>query len=184
MNNDEFDPCDNEEEELISRSQIKREMQELQDLGESLVEMSKKQLAHVPLPASLSAAIVEARRLKSREAKRRQIQFIGKLMRDIDMAPIDAAMEKIRTQGQRHQLQREQSIGWAERMISEGPGAVEEFLQQYWAGDRQQLRQLQRSAAKEAEQRRQQQQAGQKQSPASGAGKLQQALLEAMELSA
>lgn len=181
MSKEDFDSYSDEEEvEFISRSQIKRETQELQEMGEQLVEMSKNQLANIPLNQELSEAIVLARRLKSREAKRRQIQFIGKLLRNTDMEPIHQAIEKIRTQGQRHQLYRQQSIDWAERICQEGPSIVEEFLAEFYHGDRQQLRQLQRAAAKEAAANAKLE--DDKKASKTQFTKLQQCLLEAMEL--
>lgn len=181
MSKEDFDSySDEEESEFISRSQIKRETHEFQEMGEFLVDMSKNQLANIPLTPELSEAIVLARRLKSREAKRRQIQFIGKLLRNTEMDPIHQAIEKIRTQGQRHQVQRQQSIEWAERICQEGPSVVEEFLSEFYHGDRQQLRQLQRASAKEAAANAKLEEG---KPPAKvQLAKLQQCLLEAMEL--
>ena len=76
IENNEF-----EDEELISKSQLKRDSQALQDMGSQLVEMPVGQLAKFDLPENLKDAIYEARRLKNREGKRRQLQYIGKLMR-------------------------------------------------------------------------------------------------------
>ncbi|GAA6153507.1 ribosome biogenesis factor YjgA [Pseudoteredinibacter isoporae] len=181
MSKEDFDSYSDEEDiEFVSRSQIKRETHELQEMGEFLVDMSKNQLANIPLTPELSEAIVLARRLKSREARRRQIQYIGKLMRNTDMAPINQAIEKIRTQGQRHQVLRQQSIEWAERICQEGPSVIEDFLAQFYHGDRQQLRQLQRASAKEASANAKLED-GKKPTKVQ-IGKLQQCLLEAMEL--
>jgi ribosome-associated protein len=75
-----------------SKSSRKREAHALQKLGEELVQMRAQDLARLPLPESLRDAIDEARRLTSRGAQARQRQFIGKLMRDIDIEPIVTAM--------------------------------------------------------------------------------------------
>ncbi len=75
-----------EDEELISKSQLKRESQALQDMGSQLVEMPEGQLNKFELPENLKDAIYEARRLKNREGKRRQLQYIGKLMRTADIS--------------------------------------------------------------------------------------------------
>ena len=76
-------------EEVISKSAIKRRMTELQQLGESLTQLSDKQLSKVPISDErLLQAIHEARRIRSNSAHRRHLQFIGKLMRDIDPEPI------------------------------------------------------------------------------------------------
>ena len=76
-----------------SKSSRKREAHALQKLGEELVQMRAADLARLPLPESLRDAIDEARRLTSRGALARQRQFIGKLMRDIDVEPILTALD-------------------------------------------------------------------------------------------
>lgn len=63
-------------------------MHELQAIGEQLVELDSKQIAELDLPEILVDAIHEAKQLTKHEAKRRQMQYIGKLMRNIDAAPI------------------------------------------------------------------------------------------------
>lgn len=181
MSKEDFESYSDEEDaEIVSRSQIKRETQELQEMGEQLVEMSKNQLSNIPLTPELGEAITLARRLKSREAKRRQIGYIGKLIRNTDLEPIHQAIEKIRTHGQRHQALRQQSIDWAQRMCAQGPGLIEEFLGEFHHGDRQQLRQLQRASAKEAANNEKLPE-GKKHTNAQ-LNKLQLCLLEAMEL--
>ena len=75
-----------------SKSSRKREAHALQKLGEQLVQMRAAELALLPLPETLRDAIDEARRLTSRGALARQRQYIGKLMRDIDVEPIVAAL--------------------------------------------------------------------------------------------
>ena len=68
----------------------------LQDLGEQLIGLSDEQLAGLSLDERLNYAIQEARRMKSYEAKRRQKQYIGKLMRHIDPEPLLTEMAKLR----------------------------------------------------------------------------------------
>ena len=82
-----------------SKSELKRRMIALQELGESLVQLSDKQLASVPVEDErLLLAIRETRRIKSNSARRRHMQFIGKLMRDIDADAIAAALALMRAQ--------------------------------------------------------------------------------------
>ena len=89
-------------EEVISKSAIKRRMTELQQLGESLTQLSDKQLSKVPISDErLLQAIHEARRIRSNSAHRRHLQFIGKLMRDIDPEPIEQALGAMDQQQQR-----------------------------------------------------------------------------------
>jgi len=75
-----------------SKSARKREAHALQKLGEELVKMRQADLDRLPLPENLREAIDEARRLTNRGALSRQRQYIGKLMREADVAPIEAAL--------------------------------------------------------------------------------------------
>jgi ribosome-associated protein len=79
-----------------SKTQRKKAVHALQDLGESLVELSEEQLAGIELPERLRAAVVEAQRITRFEARRRQLQYIGKLMRSVDSEPIRAALAALR----------------------------------------------------------------------------------------
>jgi len=80
-----------------SRTQRKNEDRALQRLGEQLVAQALGQLETMGLPDELLAAIEFARKIKSRSARRRQIQYIGTLMRHIDPQPIETALDRIRT---------------------------------------------------------------------------------------
>jgi len=80
----------------VSKSEIKRDAEDLKQLGEKLVNLTKANLTKVPLDDSLKDAIELAQRLQ-KEARRRQLQYIGKLLRSIDAEPIREALEKIET---------------------------------------------------------------------------------------
>jgi ribosome-associated protein len=82
-----------------SKSQIKREMCALQDLGERLVRLSRGQLEQVELPQELREAVLFARSLKKHEAHRRQLQYIGVIMREIDPEPIRQSLPSPRSRG-------------------------------------------------------------------------------------
>jgi len=77
-------------DEIVSKTKRKQEMTELQTLGAKLVELPESQLAEMPMDEKLRDAVLAARRIKSHEAKRRQMQYIGRLMRDIDPSPLRA----------------------------------------------------------------------------------------------
>ena len=83
--------------EYKSRTQKKKEDRALQSLGEQLVALPFRQLESMELPDELLTAIELAHKIKSRSARRRQIQYIGALMRHIDPQPIEAALEHIRS---------------------------------------------------------------------------------------
>jgi ribosome-associated protein len=143
-----------EDEELISKSQLKRDSQALQDMGSQLVEMPEGQLSKFNLPENLKAAIYEARRLKNREGKRRQLQYIGKLMRTADISFIQETLDMMDHQSQTYRQHFQQLENWRDRIISEGATAIEALIEKYPQGDRQQLRNLQRQASRELAQKK------------------------------
>ena len=145
---------DFEGQELVSKSQLKRESQALQDMGSQLVEMPEGQLAKFKLPENLEDAIHEARRLKNREGKRRQLQYIGKLMRSADISFIQETLDRMDHQSQTYRQHFQQLENWRDRIISEGAPAIEALIEEYPQADRQQLRTLQRQASRELAQKK------------------------------
>ena len=78
-----------------SKSQRKRDMHALQEMGAALVALPPERLGRIEMPEDLRAAIREAQRLSRHEARRRQLQYIGRLMRDVDPAPIREALDAV-----------------------------------------------------------------------------------------
>jgi ribosome-associated protein len=136
------------QDELTSKSRKKRDMHALQDLGAKLVELNEQQLESMQLPESLLAAVQEARRLTKHEAKRRQMQYIGRLMRDIDAAPIRDQLEEWLGQGREHTAQLHALERWRDELVAGDP-ALARFLQEYPGADSQKLRTLIRNARRE-----------------------------------
>lgn len=144
-------PVAEEEEELPpSKTKIKKQMHDLQDLGEELVGLGKDQLAQLDIPESLRDAIKEIHRIKKFGAIRRQMQYIGKLMRDIDTAPIIAKLNTWKGTSQQHIGYMHQLERWRERLL-EGDAALTELLAAYPETDVQRLRTLIRNTLKERE---------------------------------
>jgi ribosome-associated protein len=77
-----------------SKTRRKQEMHDLQALGEQLVGINNERLRQLTLTDNLLAAIIEAKRITTHGARRRQMQYIGKLMRTIDAAPIQAKLDE------------------------------------------------------------------------------------------
>lgn len=140
-----------DEFEEKSKSQLKREAHALQELGEQLIAMKPADLVDLPLPDNLARAISDARSMQ-RGALKRQRQYIGKLMRDIDPEPIQAALDLRRQQAMEQSRQQHKLEEWRDRLILEGDKALGEALETFPTADRQQLRQMIRQAQKEAEQ--------------------------------
>lgn len=148
------DGDDDEDIEYVSKSQMKREMLALQALGEKLVELSVEQIRQLTLPDDLQSAILQAKTIKKHGAKRRQQQYIGRLMRGVDAQDIEAQYEKLTQHSaaainQLHKIEK-----WRDRLIHEGDHALTEFMNQYPGVDHQQLRSLIRSAKQELTQNR------------------------------
>lgn len=134
--------------ERESKTARKKQMLALQKIGEALVDLPAPQLAKIPLEWPLDEAVAAARSLTTHEARRRQLQFIGKLMRNLDVEPIAAALEKVQLKGQLSKAKFHQVERWRDRLISEGDEGIQEFLQKYPDGSNQQLRQLVRNTQK------------------------------------
>ncbi|HEC15501.1 MAG TPA: DUF615 domain-containing protein [Sedimenticola sp.] len=140
-------------EERKSKSQIKREMQALRDLGKRLVALPESSLDKIPMPERLRAAVLAAKGFK-REALRRQIQHIGALMREVDADAICRALEGL-SRPHREEVQAFHEVEqWRDALIEGDGGLLEELANRFEAADRQQLRQLARNARKEREQNR------------------------------
>lgn len=82
--------------ERPSKSQRKRDMHALQEMGAELVELSAERLARIEMPDDLREALREAQRLTRHEARRRQMQYIGRLMRDVNPAPLREALDALK----------------------------------------------------------------------------------------
>ena len=134
-----------------SKSQLKRDSHALQAMGKELVEMPEGKLQKFNLPDSLKEAIYEARKLKNREAKRRHLQYIGKLMRISDIDEIQITLDKMDHQSLTYRQHFKQLEVWRERIITQGNKGIESFLKDYPRAERQQLRNLQRQANREIE---------------------------------
>ena len=124
---------------VTSRTQRKREALDLQNLGQRLLELDPGDLATVPVPPELDEAIALWTRIRSHEARRRQLQFIGKLMRRIDLTPIEEALNRIDGTSAQARYAFHQLEQWRDRLIEE-PGALTEYLDEHPQADRQALR--------------------------------------------
>ena len=145
---------DDEQEEIIyvSRAELKRDMQELKDMGSRLMEMKATMLDKLPLNERLRDALDESKRIKSQNARKRHLGFIGKLMQDQDLEPIKELLARLDASSDEYNRHFHQLERWRDRLIHEGHSALTAFLEAYPEADHQHLRQLVRNAQKEAEQ--------------------------------
>lgn len=135
-------------DELPSKTQRKKQMLALQDLGAQLVALNEDQLIAMALPDNLHDAVLEARRISKFEARRRQLQYIGKLMRTIDPEPVRAWIDAWTTKSREHTAQLHLIERWRERLLADDV-ALGELVVSYPHADAQQLRALVRNAQRE-----------------------------------
>lgn len=135
---------------LISKSGRKRQMLALQDIGVTLTRMPADQLARIAMPDELREAVTECRRLTKHEAIRRQQQYIGRLMREMDAAPIAAQLEALHAPSHRQTALFHRAEKWREEFLSD-PDAVARFAAEHPVADTRRLRDL-AAAAKEERQ--------------------------------
>jgi len=136
------------QDEIPSKTKKKQEMHELQRLGAALVQLSAAHFERMSLPEELAQAVREARRIRSHEAKRRQVQFIGRLMRGLDAEPIRAQLSAVAGGSAQERARHKRLEHWRARLL-EDEGALTEFAREHAAADLQQLRALIRNARRE-----------------------------------
>ena len=132
-----------------SRTQLKKEAIALQKIGEKLVQLADEQLQRMDLPARLTDAICDIRTMTSHGARRRQMQYIGSLMRDVDVAPIEKALLDIEQGDYQRARAFHRVESWRDRLVDGDDEAMTEILDAFPRADRQRLGQLVRSARKE-----------------------------------
>ena len=134
---------------MPSRTARKKADHARKALGEALVAMGPDQAAGIDIPTELHEAVQLARMTRSRSARRRQMQYIGTLLRRLDVAPIKKALDNL----QRGDLQKAQAFkrveAWRDALRGGNVEIIEEILAACPAADRQQLRQLARNARRE-----------------------------------
>ncbi|WP_277915475.1 ribosome biogenesis factor YjgA [Cupriavidus taiwanensis] len=142
-----------EDDEPKSKSQRKRDMTALQDLGAELEALAKDRLARVPMPEALADAIHQARRITSHEGKRRQMQYVGKIMRgleDEEVEVIRQALEGFKGTSKAETARMHLIERWRELLLAED-AALTRFLGEHPGIDVQALRNTIRNARKEKE---------------------------------
>ena len=131
-----------------SRNELKQQMQALQELGEEVAALPPERLDKLPIDERLRDAIDELRRTRSFEGRRRQLQFIGKLMKHEDPAPLREAVASFRVGSASDTLALHQAECWRDQLLA-GDEALANWIKAYPSTDIQQMRSLVRSARKE-----------------------------------
>jgi ribosome-associated protein len=137
-----------QDEAPLSKTKRKQQMHDLQGIGESLVRLGNDRLAQLNLPEELETAIREAKRIRKHEALRRQMQYIGRLMRDVETTPITEKLDAWNGASKAETAKMHLIERWRDQLLAE-ESAVAEFMSAYPLVDVQQLRTLIRNARKE-----------------------------------
>jgi ribosome-associated protein len=132
--------------ERISRTQKKKAATALQKIGEQLVHLSDAQFALLKLPGELLEAVAMARRMKQHEARRRQLQYIGRLMRDVDPGIIQGAIENL-TSGENERKRKFKLVEkWRDELVGGDDERMIWLVENYPAIEPEQLRLLVKNA--------------------------------------
>ena len=134
-----------------SRTELKQQARELQDLGAELAALPEDRLAAAPMPDALRSAIEEYRRTRSHEGRRRQMQYVGKLMRQADAPALREVVAESRLGSARQALALHEAERWRAELIADDD-AQQRWLRAHPGTDAQRLRSLVRAARREAAQ--------------------------------
>lgn len=132
----------------VSKTQRKKEMHELQSLGAELVELAESQIADLDIPEELREAVLAAKRIKSHEARRRQLQYIGKRMRDVDPAPIREQLDALVGHSAQEAARHRRLEALREKLLADD-AALTAYGAEHAGADLQALRTLIRNARRE-----------------------------------
>jgi ribosome-associated protein len=141
--------------EETSKTQRKKEAQDLKELGKELTKFTAQQLQSLPLSDKLIAELLEFNRLpNSHGAKKRQLQFIGKLMRANDALEIRDAIPKLPPKSRKASSKKNEISTWCDKILHGSDGEISESLIKFPNTERQILRQFQREFARAKDSRR------------------------------
>ena len=138
------------DDELKSKSEIKREMHQMQDFALKLVKLSKHQRSKIPFTEEFKQELVLADKIQNKhEALRRHIRHMAKVLCEMDLEPINQALDVMANKHQQETAKFVHLENLRDQLIDEGNAFIEETLSQYESMERQKFRQLIRQAAKE-----------------------------------
>jgi ribosome-associated protein len=147
---EELDQWDEGQDEGPSKTELKRRMTALQELGVALTRLSDRELAQIPIEDErLAVAIAETRRITTKSARRRHLQLIGKIMRDIDPEPIQRALDSLYSGYQAETDRFHELEALRDDVLARGDSGVQAVMERWPQADRQQLRQWVRQHQRE-----------------------------------
>lgn len=132
-----------------SKSQRRRDALELKALAARLIALGPARLARLPLEADIRAAVEEARRIRSNVARKRQLQFVAKLLRRCDVSPVTQALEDLDSEARQLKARQHRAEAWRDYLLDGGDKAVGRLVDVRRDADAQALRQTIRNARRE-----------------------------------
>lgn len=139
-----------EDDDFISKTRRKRQMRDLQDMGAALVKLSPELLARLDLPERLRDAVVACRDITKHEGRRRQIQYIGRIMRNVEAGPIAEQLARLDAPTQRHTALFHLAEKWRKELMDDAD-AVARFVEEFPGADPIRLRSLIEAARAEVD---------------------------------
>ena len=119
-----------EPDDFISKTRRKKDARKLQDVGAALVELSREQLARIDMPESLREAVTACQSITKHEARRRQMQYIGKIMRNIDAGPIAEQLAALEAPSKKQTALFHVAEKWRDDLLAD-PQAMERFAREF-----------------------------------------------------
>jgi ribosome-associated protein len=139
------------DDEFVSKSQRKREADALFELGRSLCGLSQAQLNRIDLPGSIRDAVDKTRRIKAHVAHKRELQYLAKLLRQIDTTSIADGIQQVLAPGHEETRRLHRIEAWRDRLLAEGDQALSQLMNSHQSIDAQQFRNILRQARRQAE---------------------------------
>lgn len=137
-----------EKDNIISKTEQKKDSKRIQSIGKKISELSIKDIKTFEFPVNIYEATIDLKNLKSNSAKKRQVQYLGKLLREIDLSNVMLVLEQLKV-GSQKEIQKNHIVeNWRERLLNQN-NSVTQFLNEYPDADRQLLRQTIKNAKKE-----------------------------------
>ncbi len=138
-----------EEGNWVSKTQRKKDCDAMQEIGERMIALNSDELSQIEMDDELRRAIEEAQRMKSYGALKRQKQYIGKIIRNLDAEPLEQQLNRVLHKHDIHNADFKRMEKWRDNILENGDQGINAFMEAYPSADRHHLRQLSRNAQKE-----------------------------------
>ena len=139
---------DLEKDSVVSKTELKKDSKKIQQFGRKISELTINNIEAFKFPLNIYEAVIGLKNLKSNSAKKRQVQYLGKLLREIVLTDAFLVMKQLKVSSQK-EIQRNHIIeGWRDKLLSNN-NSITEFVDEYPKIDRQSLRQTISNAQKE-----------------------------------